>query len=105
MVPARGLEPPRLAAQALNLLRMPVPPRGHYEEYYNQIESLVNSNCFDILQIREELPDRAFDPAMQRGRRKRTSQARARQFDFERLTIVTNHLDGTAVVIIDVRAD
>ena len=42
LVPARGLEPPRLAAQALNLLRMPIPPRGQPGTYYNRIETLVN---------------------------------------------------------------
>ena len=40
-MPQRGLEPPRPKAQALNLLRMPIPPLGHYWLDYTRSRQVV----------------------------------------------------------------
>jgi len=40
-MPQRGFEPPRPKAQALNLLRMPVPPLGHYLVDYTPSRPVV----------------------------------------------------------------
>ncbi len=46
-MPQRGFEPPRPKAQALNLLRMPVPPLGHDWLDYTPSAEVVKLICQD----------------------------------------------------------